>query len=94
MNVPLLDLKAQYATLREEMLPVIEEVLASQFFINGPAVNAFTSDLSFEVLPLESVNIPLCQFYKIGCRCLPGKSGTIHAIAFPAVAGNLGGSIA
>ena len=41
MTVPLLDLKAQYSTLREEMLPVIEEVLASQYFINGPEVKEF-----------------------------------------------------
>jgi dTDP-4-amino-4,6-dideoxygalactose transaminase len=38
MNVPLLDLKAQYATLREEMRPVLDEVMESQYFINGPAV--------------------------------------------------------
>jgi len=38
MQVPLLDLKAQYATLREEMRPVIDEVMESQYFINGPAV--------------------------------------------------------
>ena len=38
MNVPLLDLKAQYATLRDEMMPVIEAVMESQYFINGPAV--------------------------------------------------------
>jgi len=38
MNVPLLDLKAQYATIKDEMMPVIEEVMESQYFINGPAV--------------------------------------------------------
>jgi dTDP-4-amino-4,6-dideoxygalactose transaminase len=38
MNVPLLDLKAQYATLRDEMVPALEAVMESQYFINGPAV--------------------------------------------------------
>lgn len=38
MQVPLLDLKAQYATLRDEMMPVLEAVMESQYFINGPAV--------------------------------------------------------
>ena len=38
MQVPLLDLKAQYATLRDEMMPAIEAVLDSQYFIGGPAV--------------------------------------------------------
>jgi len=38
MQVPLLDLKAQYATIRDEMKPAIDAVMASQYFINGPAV--------------------------------------------------------
>ncbi len=38
MTVPLLDLKAQYATLQAELLPVIEKVCASQNFILGPYV--------------------------------------------------------
>jgi dTDP-4-amino-4,6-dideoxygalactose transaminase len=38
MKVPLLDLKAQYATLREEMLAAVTKVLESQQFINGPEV--------------------------------------------------------
>ena len=38
MNVPLLDLKAQFATIREEMMPAIEAVMESQYFINGPEV--------------------------------------------------------
>ena len=38
MNVPLLDLKAQYATLKNEMMPALEAVLASQHFIGGPVV--------------------------------------------------------
>ncbi len=33
--VPLLDLKAQYAQIRAEVLPVIEQVCASQRFILG-----------------------------------------------------------
>ena len=38
MQVPLLDLKAQYATLRDEMRKAVDAVLESQYFINGPAV--------------------------------------------------------
>ena len=40
VTVPLLDLKAQYATIREEIEPVVHEVLESQFFIGGPKVGA------------------------------------------------------
>ncbi len=38
MHVPLLDLKAQYATIREEVNAAIAEVLESQYFILGPKV--------------------------------------------------------
>lgn len=40
MNVPMLDLKAQYAALRAEIAAAIGEVIESQVFINGPAVAA------------------------------------------------------
>jgi dTDP-4-amino-4,6-dideoxygalactose transaminase len=38
MNVPLLDLKAQYATIKSEVDAAIAEVLESQHFILGPKV--------------------------------------------------------
>lgn len=41
MQVPLLDLKMQYASLRQEILPALEAVLESQQLINGPAVRQF-----------------------------------------------------
>ncbi|PWM28864.1 MAG: transcriptional regulator [Verrucomicrobia bacterium] len=39
MKVPLLDLKAQYAGLREETLKAVSEVLESQYFIGGACVS-------------------------------------------------------
>jgi dTDP-4-amino-4,6-dideoxygalactose transaminase len=38
MNIPLLDLKAQYATIKAEVNAAIAEVLESQHFILGPKV--------------------------------------------------------
>jgi dTDP-4-amino-4,6-dideoxygalactose transaminase len=38
MNVPLLDLKAQYAPIKAQIMKAIEEVVDSCHFINGPAV--------------------------------------------------------
>src|SRR5437870_2316185 len=38
MNVPLLDLKAQYASIRGEIEAAVAEVLESQHFILGPKV--------------------------------------------------------
>ncbi len=41
MEAPLLDLKAQYKTLRAEIRTAIDEVCESQHFILGPKVKAF-----------------------------------------------------
>ncbi|HUJ15429.1 MAG TPA: DegT/DnrJ/EryC1/StrS family aminotransferase [Thermoanaerobaculia bacterium] len=41
MAVPLLDLKLQYATIRDEVLRVTEEVYESQYFILGKRVEEF-----------------------------------------------------
>jgi dTDP-4-amino-4,6-dideoxygalactose transaminase len=38
MNVPLLDLKKQYATIKAEVMTAVAEVLESQHFILGPKV--------------------------------------------------------
>ena len=38
MQVPLLDLKAQYRTIRDEIRAAVDKVLESQYFINGPEV--------------------------------------------------------
>jgi dTDP-4-amino-4,6-dideoxygalactose transaminase len=40
-NVPMLDLKAQYRTIRDEIRPAIDEVCDAQYFILGPKVEAF-----------------------------------------------------
>lgn len=41
MKVPLLDLKPQYAEIRDRVRAVIDEVCESQYFILGPRVEAF-----------------------------------------------------
>jgi dTDP-4-amino-4,6-dideoxygalactose transaminase len=46
MNVPLLDLKAQYASIRDEIEPAVKEVFESQRFINGPKVKEFEDAVS------------------------------------------------
>ena len=40
-NVPLLDLKAQYKTIRSEVREAIDEVCESQYFVMGPKVLEF-----------------------------------------------------
>ena len=46
IKVPLLDLKAQFATFRDEVMPLIEEVCASQQFILGTHTRALESELA------------------------------------------------
>lgn len=46
MKVPLLDLKAQYSTIREEIREAIDRVIESQHFILGPEVAAFEKEVA------------------------------------------------
>ncbi|MFH1866440.1 MAG: aminotransferase class I/II-fold pyridoxal phosphate-dependent enzyme, partial [Candidatus Eisenbacteria bacterium] len=46
MNVPLLDLKRQYLTIREEINEAIAEVVESQGFKLGPKVAAFEKSIA------------------------------------------------
>ncbi|MGB0383316.1 MAG: DegT/DnrJ/EryC1/StrS family aminotransferase [Ardenticatenaceae bacterium] len=46
MPVPLLDLKAQYATMREEIREAIDRVVESQYFILGPEVQALEKEIA------------------------------------------------
>lgn len=46
MNVPLLDLVAQYRAIKDEVLPALQEVIESQQFIMGPAVAQLEADVA------------------------------------------------
>lgn len=46
MKVPLLDLKAQYNSIREEILKATQEVYESQYFILGPKVEALEEEIA------------------------------------------------
>ena len=46
MPIPLLDLKLQYASIREEALRVTAEIYESQLFILGKRVEDFERDFA------------------------------------------------
>jgi dTDP-4-amino-4,6-dideoxygalactose transaminase len=46
MDVPLLDLKAQYGTMREELDAAVMAVIESQIFILGPEVSALEAEIA------------------------------------------------
>lgn len=52
-----LDLKAQFATIREEVLAAVTKVMESQYFIQGPEVKQFE----------EEIGAKLGARYAIGC---------------------------
>jgi dTDP-4-amino-4,6-dideoxygalactose transaminase len=45
-DIPLLDLKAQYAAIREEIHEALDRVMESQQFILGPEVEAFEKEIA------------------------------------------------
>ena len=55
--VPLLDLKAQYQTIRDEVDEVVREVIESQYFVMGPNVDALEAEIA------EYLGVP----HAIGC---------------------------
>ncbi|MBN2109255.1 MAG: DegT/DnrJ/EryC1/StrS family aminotransferase [Deltaproteobacteria bacterium] len=46
MKVPLLDLKGQYQSIKDEMTPVLNEVIESQLFILGPNVEKLEAEIA------------------------------------------------
>ncbi len=57
MNVPLLDLKAQYRVIKQEVMSAIEAVCDEQGFVLGPRVSAFE----------EAIAQYIGSRYAIGC---------------------------
>ena len=53
MSVPLLDLKAQHATIRDDVVAAVMGVVDSQLFILGDAVVALHSPVSWPFLPTD-----------------------------------------
>jgi dTDP-4-amino-4,6-dideoxygalactose transaminase len=51
MHVPLLDLQAQFAPIRDEVLAALTRVCDSQQFIMGPEVEAFERELASSPTP-------------------------------------------
>ncbi len=53
--IPLLDIRAQYAGIREELEPVVLETLASGAYVSGPRVEAFEQDFAAYCGSRESI---------------------------------------
>ncbi len=93
MKVPLLDLKLQYATIRNDVLTAIAEVLDSQVCIGGPKVAeleqkvAEISDCKFSVGVTSGTDALLASLMALNIG--PGDEVITTAFTFFATAGSI-----
>jgi dTDP-4-amino-4,6-dideoxygalactose transaminase len=91
MPVPLLDLKLQYATIRDEVLRVTGEVYDSQYFILGKRVDDFERDFAVYCQSRHAVGVSsgtdalLIALMVLGVG--PGDEVIVPAYSFFATAG-------
>lgn len=91
MNVPVLDLKAQYAAIKEEIDRRVLEVFASQGFILGPEVEALESELAAYLGTRRAIGVSsgtdalIVSLMALGVG--PGDAVVIPSFTFFATAG-------
>lgn len=89
--VPLLDLKLQYAAIREEIRRVVDQVCESQFFINGPEVEACEREVAaysgckFGIGMSSGTDALLCAMMAMGIG--PGDEVIVPSFTFFATGG-------
>jgi len=91
ITVPILDLKAQYATIRAEVQAAIERVMESQHFILGPEVEALEKEIAdysqckFGIGVSSGTDALLVSLMDIGIK--PGDEVITSPYSFFATAG-------
>ncbi len=90
-SIPLLDLKAQYASIRDECRVAIDRVCESQWFIGGPEVSACEEEIAaysgcrFGVGVSSGTDALLCGMMALGIG--PGDEVIVPSFTFFATAG-------
>jgi dTDP-4-amino-4,6-dideoxygalactose transaminase len=89
-SVPFLDLKAQYRTIRSEVLPALEAVCESTAFAQGPAAKAFEEAFAAYCGVKHGVSLNSgTSALHVALRCLnvgPGDEVIVPAMTFVATA--------
>ena len=93
INVPLLDLKAQFAAIRDEVMPLIEEVCASQQFILGEHVRRLEEELAAYTRSAFGIGVSsgtdALQLALMGLGLGPGDEVVTSPFTFFATAGTI-----
>ena len=93
MQVPLLDLRAQYAQIKDEIVPAVQAVLESQDCCNGQAVREFEQQVAEYSDTAEAVGMSngtdalLCSLMTLGIGC--GDEVITTTFTFFATAGTI-----
>ncbi|MBL7187036.1 MAG: DegT/DnrJ/EryC1/StrS family aminotransferase [Phycisphaerae bacterium] len=93
MQIPLLDLKLQYAAIRDEVAQAIDKVCESQFFALGPAVAEFEENVAaycsskFAIGVSSGTDALLISLMALGAG--PGDEAITTAFTFFATAGSI-----
>jgi len=106
MKVPLLDLKAQYATIKNEMMPAVSACMEGQYFILGPEVKELEKQVAEYCGCKAAVGVSsgtdalICGLMALGvgqdlpgCRAGKGCPGPVEVITTPYTFFATGGSI-
>src|SRR5436309_12750765 len=90
-EIPLVDLKAQYATIRDEVRAAIDEVLESMQLTIGPNVRAFDREFASYIGTKHSIGVGsgthALQLAIRRCGVSPGDDGITVAHPFLAAVG-------
>ena len=92
-SIPLLDLKAQYQTIKDEILAVVHTVLESQYFILGPEVESLESEIGsycnceFAIGVSSGTDALLASLMAVGIK--PGHEVIVPTYTFFSTAGSV-----
>ena len=91
--IHLLDLRAQYQTIKNEILDVVHEVLESQYFILGPEVQGLEEEIGsystceFAIGVSSGTDALLASLMAVGIK--PGQEVIVPAYTFFSTAGSV-----